>query len=406
MNNSVAPLKAKVILSVEELVKRAIALQSVLAERAVATEREGRVSQDMINLIKEAGLHRLGQPQRFGGYGYPMSAHLQIGFELGKACTSTSWCTLIANSTAWFASYWPLEVQQEIWGETPDTMISLSGVPTGKCRVVEGGYEIWGAWPFASNSDNCEWSIVSAPLIETEGAAPETAWFLIKQDELQIDHNSWNVVGMCGTGSKTLIRTDALFVPKRRMVKLNQVIQETTPGRSIPDNTLAAFNFSTFGGITLVAPLLGAAQGAVDWFVETMKAKVKTTIKSGVTAPVSLTPSIQMRVGDASSRIDAAMALLTSSLQRAELMISSGEPLPISSRVRLRRDIGYAARQASRAVSILVEGAGTSAMASNSPLQRAWRDVTAGTRHVTLETDAIYTMYGQERFGLQPTGPF
>lgn len=66
--------------------------------------------------------------------------------------------------------------------------------------------------------------------------------------------------------------------------------------------------------MTIVAPLLGAAQGALDWFVETMKHKAKTTLKAGAMAPVSLTPSIQARVGDASSRIDAAMALLLSSL--------------------------------------------------------------------------------------------
>jgi alkylation response protein AidB-like acyl-CoA dehydrogenase len=393
-------------LSSADVVQRAAALRPFLAERAAATERDGRVLEETTDLIKKAGLHRLGQPTRFGGFGYPLSVHMQVGFELARACTSTSWCVLIANSTAWFASYWPLEVQEEIWGEDPDVMICLSGIPTGKCRVVEGGFEVWGSWPFASNSDNSDWAIVSAPLVETEGSPPETAWFLVKREELEIDHDSWNVVGMCGTGSKTLSRTEPLFVPRRRMLKLSQMLQGSNPGRAIPGNDLAAFNFGTFSGISLIGPMLGAAQGAVDWYVETMKSKVKTTIKAGTAAPASLTPALQMRVGDATSRIDAAMALLRSTLQELEPVVLSGESLPVGERVRLRRDIGFAARQASRAVSIIIEGAGASAMAAGTPIQRAWRDVTAGTRHVTLETDAIFTMYGQERFGLQPVGAF
>lgn len=391
---------------VEDLVDRARGLRPLLAERAEATERDRRVSDDTTAQLKKAGLHRLGQPRRFGGYGCPPSAMLQVGFELGRACASTSWCTVIANSNAWFTSYWPLEVQKEVWGNSPDSLVCLSGVPTGKCRAVEGGYEIWGAWPFASNADNCDWAVVSAPLIETDGAAPETAWFMVRRGELQIDHTSWNVAGMSGTGSKTLTRSEPLFVPGRRMLKLSQVIQDTTPGRSVPENNMAAYNFSTLGGVILVAPMLGAAQGALDWFVETMKTKLKTTIKAGAAAPASRTPAIQARVGDASSRIDAAMALLTSSLDRFEAKIAAGEPVSVSERVRVRRDIGFAARQASQAISIIMEGAGASAMSMDVPVQRFWRDITAGTRHVTLDADGIFAMFGQERFGLDPVGPF
>ena len=391
--------------TVQELVDRAQSLHAFLAEASHRTENDKRVSEDTMARIKSLGLHRLGQPRRFGGYAYAPSAMLQVCFELGRACASTSWCTVIANSNAWFASYWPLEVQKEIWDDSPDSLVCISGIPTGKCKVVEGGFEIWGSWAFASNADNSDWIIVGAPLTETEGAAPETAWFMVRHDELVIDPNSWNVAGMRGTGSKTLSRATPLFVPRRRMVKLAQVIQETTPGRAVPGNTIAAYNFSTLSGVTLVAPLLGAAQGALDWFVETMKHKVKTTLKAGAMAPVALTPSIQARVGDASSHIDAAMALLLSSLVPFEEKVAAGQTVSISERVRVRRDIGYAARQAGKAVNILMEGAGASAMSMDSPLQRFWRDINFGARHVTLDTDGIYTMFGQERFGLEPIGP-
>ena len=44
-------------------------------------------------------------------------------------------------------------------------------------------------------------------------------------------------------------------------------------------------------------------------------------------------------------------------------------------------------------------------MLSN-PVQRAWRDVNAVARHVSLNWDAVGTMYGQHAFGLEPRGQY
>ena len=38
------------------------------------------------------------------------------------------------------------------------------------------------------------------------------------------------------------------------------------------------------------------------------------------------------------------------------------------------------------------------------PVQRAWRDANAVARHVSLNWDAVGTMYGQHAFGLEPKG--
>lgn len=393
-----------VLPSVEELVDRARALFPVLAEHTAQTERDGRVSEKLTRFVKDAGLHRINQPRAFGGYGYGPSAMFKVCFEMARACPSTSWCNMVANSNAWFASYWPLEVQREIWGKDPDAMVAISGIPLGKGRKVEGGYEIWGAWPWASNCDNCEWAIVSSAIADTADGAPETQWFIVPMSELQIDHASWEMAGMQGTGSKTLVRKEPLFVREVCRVKLAQVTQNTTPGRSIPGNTGAFYNFGTLSGVALLGPVVGMAQGALDCFIDIMKSKVKTSLKAGAAVTVGATPEIQSRVADASARIDAAIALLLTSVEPFEAKVAAGEAVSVEERVRIRRNIGFAARQAFEAMNILAEGAGSSSFAMKSPFQRFWRDLMVSVRHVTLDTDGIYTMYGQERFGLQPVG--
>ncbi|WP_313808142.1 acyl-CoA dehydrogenase family protein [Sphingobium sp.] len=393
-------------LSVEELVERARELAPALAERTSQTERDGRVSEELTRLVKDAGLNRVSQPRGFGGFGHGPSAVFKVCYEMARACPSTSWCAMVANSNAWFASYWPEEVQRDIWGDDPTTMVAISGIPVGKGRKVDGGYEIWGAWPWASNSDNCDWAIVSSAIADVEGENPETQWFIVPMAELHIDQDSWDMAGMQGTGSKTLLRKEPLFVPENRRVKLAQVAADATPGREIPGNEVARYNFATLSGVVLLGPVLGMAQGALDAFTEAMKSKVKTSLSAGASVTAGATPAVQMRVADASARIDAAVALLLSSVEPFETRVAAGGAVSVEERVRVRRNIGFAARQAFEAINILAEGAGASSFASRSMFQRFWRDLSVGVRHVTLDTDAIYQMYGQERFGLPPAGAY
>lgn len=50
------------------LIERARALVPMLAERAFAADRDGRVLPETIQAIADAGLYRVLQAKRFGGY--------------------------------------------------------------------------------------------------------------------------------------------------------------------------------------------------------------------------------------------------------------------------------------------------------------------------------------------------
>lgn len=400
------PFPASSGATVSELLERTKALGPILAAHTAETEVAGRVPDELMDHIRGARLQRIQQPEAYGGYALGPSAVFKICFEMARSCPSTSWCTMVANSNAWFASYWPKEVQDAIWGTDPDAMVCISGIPVGKGRKVEGGYEITGAWPWASNSDNCQWAIISSAIADTEAEEPETQWFIVPMSELEIDHASWQMAGMQGTGSKTLLRREPLFVRDNWRVKLTQVSRAETPGRDIAGNVGALYNFSTLSGVVLLGPVLGMAQGAVDEFTRAMKAKVKTSLKAGVSVTAGATPATQLRIADASARIDAAVALLLSSVEPFEAKVAAGEEVTVEERVRIRRNIGFAARQAFEALNILVEGAGASSFTQKSMFQRYWRDLVVSVGHVTLDTDGIYLMYGQERFGLTPAGSY
>jgi alkylation response protein AidB-like acyl-CoA dehydrogenase len=392
--------------SLDTLVARARDRKPMLSQLAKDTEAARRVSPSTTALLKAEGLFDLVKPKRFGGFEYPPSALLRVGFELGQGCGSTAWCVMISNVNAWFASYWPLQAQTDVWGETPDNLLSGTVMPTGKCQRVDGGYEITGRWPWASNCENSDWVFVSAMLSDTPGVAPNAGWFLTPTSSLSVDQATWFVSGMQGTGSKTLFAETPVFVPEHRVILFSDVLAGTTPGRSIPGNIQSAFLFGTFGGVSLAAPLLGMAQGALDWYTQAMQNKLRAGSRPGAPPSAAHSPFTQERAGRASAAIDSAMALLLADLCAAELKIHAGEVIGTAERIRVRRDLGFAAHQAVCAVNALFEGAGASGADLDSPIQRFWRDINAAARHVSLDVQGINSMVGQQLFGLQPVGMF
>jgi len=101
------------------------------------------------------------------------------------------------------------------------------------------------------------------------------------------------------------------------------------------------------------------------------------------------------------------MALLTAR-SRADRggMRGNGQDLTAAERVLVRRDIGFAARQAADAVNLLFEGAGAASAALDMPIQWDWRDINAAAGHVSHDVQTICALAGQVCFGLEPVGQF
>lgn len=390
--------------TIQELLRRAAIFRPTLARSAATTEANRRVSGEIMSSLNEAGLLQIMKPRNFGGWEYGPSAMLRVGVELGRGCGSTAWCAMIANCDAWFGSYWPWSAQQAVWGEA-DNLIATTAAPGGKAERVEGGYSIAGRWPFASNCENSHWCSVAA-ILPVEGDRPAgPGWFLTPSTTLDIDQESWRMAGLSGTGSKTLFTREAVFVPEDRMIRFSDIQAVTTPGVDLPHNPVARFGFTTFGATALVAPLLGMAQGALDWFVETMPTKQRIGSPPG-SGSAAENPFAQERAGRAAALIDGALALLLRDLGSAERKIFAGEALDEDERITIRRDFAVAAGNAVAAVNLLFEGSGASAAALDVPIQRFWRDINAGAHHVSLDMQAIYAMAGQKLFGLPPKGAF
>jgi 3-hydroxy-9,10-secoandrosta-1,3,5(10)-triene-9,17-dione monooxygenase len=386
-----------------EILRRLRQLRPEIASRALANEKARRVSTETMEALRDAEVFRTMQPARFGGFEYGPAELAQIGFELGRACGSTGWCGTLAVCFGWMTAFFPLEAQQEVW-DNPDNLLAVSYTPAPKVEEVDGGYRISGTWPWTSGVDSAAWLILAA-LLPGKAGPSTLAWCLVPIGDVVIDHDSWNVSGLGGTGSKTVGISDAVFVPRHRVLPIGAIFSGKVPGLEVPDNQQARFGYPTFGPTALVSPIVGMAQGALDAFVETAR-DARRLARPGVFEKVAESTLIQSLVGQAAARIDAARTLMLSSLQDGQDIVRSGNTLDTEQRTRIRRNHGFAARTSAEVVNDIYFKSGASAADENNAVQRFWRDANTAALHSSIDWDTLSALYGMQQLGLQPQGIF
>ena len=86
----------------------------------------------------------------------------------------------------------------------------------GRARRVEGGWQFTGRWPFSSGTDWCEWIVVGGFAEAADGSKPgestEPHHFILPRSDYVIHHDSWDVMGLRGTGSKDVEAVEDVLV--------------------------------------------------------------------------------------------------------------------------------------------------------------------------------------------------
>lgn len=369
-----------------ELIARAEALIPVLAERAQRTEDAGRVLPETIEDLTEAGLMRIGTPARWGGQGVDYDTLWEVGATLGRGCGSTAWCFMVSSVHSFQIGLAPEQAQEEFF-TTPD-QISSSGPPMGKCESTDGGWLFQGRVSFSSGVDNANWLL---PMAFTREHGMVS--MMIPKEDCRVE-DDWNVSGLRGTGSKTIVFDEPTFVPSHRYVPFSGA--GSPEAREAHGRPLYGAPLLSVIAHTLAAPLVGMAQGMVDEFVEQMRSRHN---QSGGSQADSV--ATQIRVSEASAMVDAAFALARANM--AELAERGGRDDKFSDldRARYRRNHGFVGKLAVMAANRLFEGAGGTALFTSSPLQRFHRDIHAGSHQIALDPDILGELYGRARFGLE-----
>lgn len=379
----------------EQMIANARSLVPLLAQHAQQHEDEGQLSPEVVSALSEAGFWKMAIPRRWGGLSISANAMARAAGELAKGCPSSAWVIGVMNSNGWLVSLMPDAIQEEVFAKGV-ARISGVGSPPGKARKVAGGYIVSGRWGYGSGSHHAEW--VHCPIAEPDGAEGPGGVFVAPIEDIQI-LRTWNVTGMKGTGSNTLV-ADELFVPKHRVI----LYRDGGMGSARPGAVHTGEVTDFWAPLPLLRSKgLGVLHGTVSGLLDAaiganaQRPIVHTNYKQKIASPV-----FQAGIGEAAAWIRAAGTLMDKTTRSLDAAALGRRTTTYEERAENRGDAALALQLMNLASDKLMNLMGSSAFTTENPAQRFWRDYNIGARHAVNLSEPGFEVSGRALLGMPP----
>jgi 3-hydroxy-9,10-secoandrosta-1,3,5(10)-triene-9,17-dione monooxygenase len=378
------------------MVGRAKALIPHLRDRASKTEDLRQLPAETERDLHEAGLFRILQPKRVGGSEFDYVALVDCADAIGQADASAAWNFANLSSHHWMLGMFDKRAQDLVWNKDVNTLIASSFIfPAGRARKVDGGYVLSGNWPFSSGVDSSEWNMLASVVSsDDEADGIEYRVFLLNKSDYTIK-DTWNAAGLRGTGSNDVEVNDA-FVPETMTIAVHELDGGPTPGSAFNPNALYTLPVFSLFPYVLSGVALGNAQACLDDYIELARHRASTYNR----AKLADLQSTQIKIAEASSKIDAARLIMRSTCIAAMADARRGHIPDIPAKTRMRRDGAFSVNLCTEAVSLLFAASGARGLATSGALQRQFRDAHAINSHLAFNFDAAGTNYGRVALGL------
>jgi 3-hydroxy-9,10-secoandrosta-1,3,5(10)-triene-9,17-dione monooxygenase len=384
-------------ITLASLLERSEALVPRLRGRARETEELRRLPDETHQEFLEAGLYRVFQPVRFGGFELDYGrTQVELAHVLGQGCGSSAWVQSVIACHAWALGMFEPEAQEAVWGTDQDTLIASSFAPkTGRGRPVPGGYAVEGDWQFSSGSNLCGWVILGTPIFDGDAPQPSRMiWTLVPRSDWEVV-DTWYAAGLKGTASNDIRVTDA-FVPEVFTLDTAVCDGRPTPGSAINPSPLYRLPLWPIFPFNISTPILGIARGALQAFIE---------YSAGRPDRANM-PQRQMRIAESACEIDAALALLRANAEYLSACIRNDQTPEPAFLARSTRDTSYAVKLGVQAIDRLVVAVGAHGMLDDTPVQRAARDAHAVANHHANSFDNAGAAFARFALGLPPIPRF
>ncbi|MBB3600384.1 alkylation response protein AidB-like acyl-CoA dehydrogenase [Mycolicibacterium sp. BK556] len=350
-------------------------------------------------LLRDVGMIKMLQPKRYGGQEATPREFAETVMGLAALDPAAGWVSGVVGVHPWQLGFADPAVRQEIWGEDDNTWVASPYAPQGVAVPVDGGYRLSGRWQFSSGTDFCRWVILGAMLGDYDGKPqmpPTMLHVILPRSDYEIVADSWDTVGLRGTGSKDLIVREA-FVPNHRVMNGDHVLNGQAQIDAGCQETLYRLPWSHVFPLGITSAIIGAAEGALSAHLEYQRSR-----SDAMGAAVRDDPIVLYAIGEASADIDAARNELLANADRMWNLVASGDTPTFEQRALGRRTQVRAAWRAVGAVDALFARSGGNAIRHGGTVQRYWRDVHAGLNHVIHVPNTVYQAATLVQLGIDP----
>ncbi|MEO3826285.1 acyl-CoA dehydrogenase family protein [Actinomadura sp. B10D3] len=370
-----------------------------IRELGPANEVLGRLDDKAAQILKDAGVIRLLQPEAHGGLEVHPREFAETVMGIAALDGSTGWIAGIVGVHPWEMAYADPKVREEVWGEDPDTWIASPYAPMGIARPVDGGYVFNGRWQFSSGTDHCDWIFLGGMLGDDEGTMampPRSLHLILPRSDYEIVEDSWDVAGLKGTGSKDIIVRDA-FVPAYRTLEYTKVVDGSAPREAGLTNPSYLMPFSCVFPLGISAAVIGIAEGALHHHLAYQRNRVQIT-----GTKIKDDPYVLYAISEAAEEIKASRTALLDNCSRMYDMVASGHVPTFAERAAGRRTQVRAAWRAVQAMNEIVVRSGGNAMRLDNPIQRFWRDAHVGLAHAIHVPGSVYHVSALTDLDIEP----
>jgi 3-hydroxy-9,10-secoandrosta-1,3,5(10)-triene-9,17-dione monooxygenase len=370
-----------------------------IAALAESNERLGRLDDSAAKLLRDTGVIRMLQPATYGGAEAHPRDFAETVMRIASLDGSAGWVAGIVGVHPWEMAMCDAQVQEEIWGEDQDTWIASPYAPMGILRPVDGGYVFNGRWQFSSGTDHCDWIFLGAFMGDAEGnraMPPRNYHVILPRSDYEIVEDSWDVVGLRGTGSKDIIVKDA-FIPENRVVAFSKFLDGSQPREAGLTNPTYHIPFTTAFPMGITSAVIGIAEGALAAHLAYQRTRVQVT-----GTKVTDDPYVLYAIGAAAEEIKASRTAMLDNVSRFYDAAEAGREVTFAERAASRRTQVSAAWRAVRAMDEVVARSGGNGLRMDNPIQRFWRDGHMGLAHAIHVPGAVNHVSALTDIGVTP----
>jgi alkylation response protein AidB-like acyl-CoA dehydrogenase len=393
-------------------IARARALKPLLESAAARIDAECALPADILDALFQARLFRMVLPHTFGGAELEPATFFQVVSEIAAGDASAAWCIAQSAGCSMSAAYMEPAAAHRVFGDSRAAVAwGYSMGPHCRATPVSGGWRISGTWGFGSGNRHASWigahchrTDEAGELLKEADGRPLERTMLVPRSSVNFKADSWNVVGLRGTGSDTYSVTD-LFVPAEfslvpRATGRDHHLAEDAEPQLEPERRehgpLYRFSPMNLYQAGFAAVGLGVARATLDAFIALATRKTP----SGSGNPLREDGWIQSRVALSEARLGSARAWIISILREMWQDCAAGQ-ISFDSRVRLRLASTYAIQEAREIVHACYADAGATAIFEGGPFERRLRDMNAVSQQIQANFAHLQTV-GQYYLGLKP----
>jgi alkylation response protein AidB-like acyl-CoA dehydrogenase len=386
--------------TVESLLDSVKEIAPILRAHSEESEKARRLSRPAVDAMLKAGLYSLSRPKAAGGFELDPVSMFRVVEEVAREDSASGWNLQLSIAAHFLLAWLPEEGAAEILEGPREVILGTSFTPKGQAIPVDGGYRVTGQWPFVSGAHDCNWFLFipfvmdgDQPRRNDHGVAIQRFVWVPAANASIVD--TWYTLGMCGTGSHDVAISD-LFVPERHTAPLAPLEQ---PAKTYQG---PLYRLTLWPPIALLAPpALGVARAAINDLIEL--ASIKTPTFTG--SPLRERQVVQRQVAEAEATLGAGRAFLHETFRENWEAAVQGAAITLDRKLKMQLATTHANRAAAKAVDLVHDAAGASAIRNQYRFQRYFRDAHTMTQHAGSSTSR-YESVGALMLGVQSDWPF